>query len=38
MVLERLLEPVSFGAPEEGGRVVVNASYVLRRVEAVSGP
>jgi ATP-dependent HslUV protease ATP-binding subunit HslU len=37
MVLERLLEPVSFGAPEEGGRVVVNASYVLRRVEAVSG-
>lgn len=35
MVLERLLEPVSFAAPEEAGRVVVDAAYVLQRVEAV---
>jgi len=38
MVLERLLEPVAFGAPEEGGKVTVDAAYVLQRVEAVSGP
>ena len=36
MVLERLLEPVSFGAPEERGRVRVDASFVLQRVEMVS--
>jgi ATP-dependent HslUV protease ATP-binding subunit HslU len=35
MVLERLLEPISFAAPEEGGPVVVDASYVLKRVESV---
>lgn len=35
MVLERLLEPVSFAAPEEGGPVVVDASFVLKRVEAI---
>jgi len=38
MVLERLLEPVSFGAPEEAGTVVVDAAFVLRRVESISGP
>ncbi|HEX5137693.1 MAG TPA: ATP-dependent protease ATPase subunit HslU [Planctomycetota bacterium] len=37
MVLERLLEAVSFDAPEERGRVTVNAPFVLQRVEAVSG-
>ena len=36
MVLERLLEPVAFGAPEEGGRVEVDAGYVLRRVPDVT--
>ncbi|MHC4137711.1 MAG: HslU--HslV peptidase ATPase subunit, partial [Planctomycetota bacterium] len=36
MVLERLLEPVAFRAPEEGGSVVVDAAYVLRRVEDIS--
>jgi ATP-dependent HslUV protease ATP-binding subunit HslU len=36
MVLERLLEGVSFNAPEESGKVVVDASYVLQRVEALS--
>jgi len=37
MVLERLLEPVSFGAPEEAGKVRVDAAFVLRRVESISG-
>jgi len=37
MVLERLLEPVAFAAPEEGGRVVVDAAWVLQRVSAVRG-
>jgi len=36
MVLERLLEPVSFGAPEEKGRVVVDSRYVLSRAEALA--
>ena len=35
MVLERLLEPVSFAAPEEGGAVVVDGPYVLKRVESI---
>jgi hypothetical protein len=34
-VLERLLEPVSFAAPEDGGAVVVDASFVLKRVESI---
>jgi ATP-dependent HslUV protease ATP-binding subunit HslU len=38
MVLERLLEPVAFGAPEEAGKVVIDAAYVLRRVERISSP
>jgi ATP-dependent HslUV protease ATP-binding subunit HslU len=37
MVLERLLEPVSFAAPEEAGAVVVDARYVLQRMDAVTG-
>ncbi|MHC4549219.1 MAG: ATP-dependent protease ATPase subunit HslU [Planctomycetota bacterium] len=36
MVVERLLEPVSFAAPEESGRIVVDAAYVLQRVEDIS--
>ena len=36
MVLERLLEPVSFGAPEEGGKVLVDAPFVLKRASAIS--
>ena len=36
MVLERLLEPVAFRAPEEAGPVVVDAAYVLRQVEDIS--
>ncbi|MGQ0613020.1 MAG: ATP-dependent protease ATPase subunit HslU [Planctomycetaceae bacterium] len=36
MVLERLLEEIAFEAPEKGGRVVVDAPYVLRRAQAVA--
>jgi ATP-dependent HslUV protease ATP-binding subunit HslU len=36
MVLERLLENVSFGAPEECSRVRVDASFVLQRVASIS--
>jgi ATP-dependent HslUV protease ATP-binding subunit HslU len=36
MVLERLLDEVSFEAPEKAGHVVVNAAYVLQRVEQLS--
>jgi ATP-dependent HslUV protease ATP-binding subunit HslU len=35
-VLERLLEPVSYGAPEEAGPVRVDSAYVLQRVQAIS--
>jgi len=35
MVLERLLEETSFGAPEEAGRVVVDSAFVLQRVEGI---
>jgi len=35
MVLERLLESVAFDAPEEAGKVTVDAGYVLRRVETL---
>ncbi len=38
MVLERLLEPVAFQAPEKSGPVVVDAGFVLRAVETISGP
>jgi ATP-dependent HslUV protease ATP-binding subunit HslU len=34
-VLERLLEDVSFGAPEENGPVVVDADYVKARLEKI---
>ncbi len=36
MVLERLLEEVAFEAPEKGGRVVVDAPYVLRRAQSIA--
>jgi len=34
-VLERLLEDVSFGAPEDNGPVVVDADYVKARLEKI---
>jgi ATP-dependent HslUV protease ATP-binding subunit HslU len=36
MVMERLLEPVAFEAPERGGKVLVDARYVLRRAQEIS--
>jgi ATP-dependent HslUV protease ATP-binding subunit HslU len=37
MVLERLLEGIAFGAPEERGKIRIDAPFVLQRVETVSG-
>jgi len=37
MVLERLLEPISFAAPEQAGRVEIDAGYVLQRVGEITG-
>ena len=37
MVLERLLEPVAYAAPEEAGKVTVDAAYVLQRMDSISG-
>ncbi|MBV8245357.1 MAG: hypothetical protein JOZ38_05520 [Candidatus Eremiobacteraeota bacterium] len=34
-VLERLLEDVSFDAPEESGNVVIDASYVREKLADV---
>ncbi|MGZ3549508.1 MAG: ATP-dependent protease ATPase subunit HslU [Vulcanimicrobiaceae bacterium] len=34
-VLERLLEDVSYGAPEEGGTIVIDAEYVRRKLQDV---
>ncbi|MEE8104257.1 MAG: ATP-dependent protease ATPase subunit HslU [Planctomycetota bacterium] len=36
MVLERLLEPISFAAPEQAGKVEIDAGYVLQRVGEIS--
>jgi len=35
MVLERLLEPVSFAAPEESGQVTIDPAYVLQRMDMI---
>ena len=37
MVLERLLEPISFAAPEEAGNVTIDARYVLSRIDSMKG-
>ena len=37
MVLERLLEPVAYAAPEEAGKITVDAAYVLQRMDSISG-
>jgi ATP-dependent HslUV protease ATP-binding subunit HslU len=34
-VLERLLDDVSYAAPEEGGTVVVDAAYVKNKLQDV---
>jgi len=37
MVLERLLETISFNAPEEAGRITIDANYVLSRIGDLKG-
>jgi ATP-dependent HslUV protease ATP-binding subunit HslU len=36
-VLERLLEDVSYGAPEDGGRIVVDRAYVCEKLGDIVG-
>ncbi|HTJ26898.1 MAG TPA: ATP-dependent protease ATPase subunit HslU [Candidatus Limnocylindria bacterium] len=36
-VLERVLDEIAFRAPEEAGRVTIDASYVRARLESVAG-
>jgi ATP-dependent HslUV protease ATP-binding subunit HslU len=36
-VLERVLDEIAFRAPEEGGKVVVDAAYVRERLESIAG-
>ncbi len=36
-VLERVLDEIAFRAPEEGGRLVVDAAYVRLRLESIAG-
>ncbi len=36
-VLERVLDEIAFRAPEEGGRLVIDAAYVRARLESIAG-
>ncbi len=36
-VLERVLDEIAFRAPEEGGKVLIDAAYVRQRLEAIAG-
>jgi len=36
-VLERVLDEIAFRAPEEGGKVVIDAAYVRERLESIAG-
>jgi ATP-dependent HslUV protease ATP-binding subunit HslU len=36
-VLERVLDEIAFRAPEEGGKVVIDARYVRERLESIAG-
>jgi len=37
MVLERLLETISFNAPEEAGRITIDSNYVISRISELKG-
>lgn len=37
MVLERLLETISFNAPEESGQITIDANYVISRIKDLKG-
>jgi ATP-dependent HslUV protease ATP-binding subunit HslU len=36
-VLERVLDEIAFRAPEEGGKVLIDAAYVRERLETIAG-
>ena len=36
-VLERVLDEIAFRAPEEGGKILIDAAYVRERLEAIAG-
>ena len=36
-VLERVLDEIAFRAPEEGGKILIDAVYVRQRLEAIAG-
>jgi ATP-dependent HslUV protease ATP-binding subunit HslU len=36
-VLERVLDEIAFRAPEEGGKIVIDAAYVRDRLESIAG-
>jgi ATP-dependent HslUV protease ATP-binding subunit HslU len=36
-VLERVLDEIAFRAPEEGGKVTIDAAYVRERLESIAG-
>jgi len=36
-VLERVLDEIAFRAPEEGGRLVIDAAYVRERLDSIAG-
>jgi ATP-dependent HslUV protease ATP-binding subunit HslU len=36
-VLERVLDEIAFRAPEEGGKIVIDAAYVSARLESIAG-
>ncbi|MDB5073804.1 MAG: heat shock protein HslVU, ATPase subunit HslU [Candidatus Eremiobacteraeota bacterium] len=36
-VLERVLDEIAFRAPEEGGKIVIDAAYVRERLESIAG-
>jgi len=34
-VIEKLLEDISFKAPDEGGKITIDAKYVKEKLEAI---
>jgi ATP-dependent HslUV protease ATP-binding subunit HslU len=36
-VLERVLDEIAFRAPEEGGKIVIDAAYVRERLDSIAG-
>ena len=36
-MLERVLDEIAYQAPEQGGRLVIDAAYVRARLESIAG-